>query len=102
MLIVGLILASAGVGGVAATLINTVRLNRFPSSMVTFFVVSFLLLIIGVLLIAFSVIKKRNKDRLDSLRGLTGDGEKQTVCSNCGLNVMRGAATCPRCGNTIS
>ena len=102
MFTAGMIMALAGAGGVVGSLINASQLNYFSSSTLVRFMISFLLFAIGVLLIVFSVIKKRNKDRLDPLRGLTGDGEKQAVCSSCGLNVAPGVTTCPKCGNTIT
>ena len=102
LILAGVCVVALGAGGIVGICTEAARYNEFPSSMLSPLFISALIFMIGVLMIFIPVVKKRNHDRLDFMRGPTGDGERQAVCSNCGLNVVPDITICPKCGSTIS
>lgn len=57
--------------------------------------------IAGLLTIVFSIIKKRNADKLYRLANIGEGGAQLGVCPNCGVNVTESAQVCPKCGTKI-
>ena len=62
------------------------------------------LLVIGIAVFAIGMlsvmkVRKQQKTQREAARasGLTSDGYRQTVCPNCGLNIIPNTPYCPRC-----
>lgn len=60
-------------------------------------IIWFIVAVIGIVLIIFSVIKRRNKAALDSLE----NSAQNTYCSDCRLNVTSKEGKCPICGKQL-
>ncbi len=63
----------------------------------TMAILFFVLAIIGIALMIFGWIKKRNKAALDSIV----NAGKQNYCSNCNINVSEQDTNCPVCGKLL-
>lgn len=60
-----------------------------------------IMLLIGVLIIIFSIVKKKNSDMLRQLENMQQDGQILGICPKCGLNVSKKTKICPKCGTEI-
>ena len=56
-----------------------------------------ILAIVGIVLMVFGWVKRRNKASLDSIVNV----EKQNYCENCKINVSEQHSSCPICGKTL-
>ena len=65
------------------------------------FTLFLLILILGICMMIFAVIKKRNADHLTRLSHLQKGGTMEGICPSCNLNLSPGTTICPRCGTAI-
>lgn len=103
----GYILTTLGFGGLAYSLF-TVNTNKryswtspfssFEKTIIAVAIISFIILLVGIIMVIFSFVKKKNEDKLNSLKNL-GNNNK---CPNCGLNVTAGINECPRCHQKLN
>lgn len=66
------------------------------------FVVCLIVAVVGIILIIFSIMKKKNQDALSRIQEVNGDGKKANVCPKCGLNLAEGVEICPKCAAKLS
>ena len=52
-------------------------------------------------MIIFSIMKKRNEDKLNKVLSYSSNGTIKNVCPNCGVNISEGTTICPKCGTQI-
>ena len=105
--VIGYILTTLGFGGLAYSLF-TVNTNKryswtspfssFEKTIIAVAIISFIILLVGIIMVIFSFVKKKNEDKLNSLKNL-GNNNK---CPNCGLNVTAGINECPRCHQKLN
>mgnify|MGYP002539719361 CR=1 FL=1 len=109
-IVVGLILATFGIVGVIemSNYISndwfytyTSPLTNHEMTMIAFLVIFAIVAAVGIFVILFTVIKKRNSDTLRRLENMQEGGKTLGVCPSCGLNVTVETKVCPRCGTTI-
>lgn len=90
---------------------NDINSNRYTYSspltdhemmMLSFFVICLIIDLVGVLMIVFSIAKKKNEDKLQKIQNMQINGGKVGVCPNCGLNVTIDTDVCPRCGVKVA
>ena len=74
-------------------LINSLTEETFIVITVLFFI----LVLIGIFLVVFGWLKKRNKDALNSIV----NSENQNFCNNCKINVSDKYLNCPICGKAL-
>lgn len=55
--------------------------------------VCIVVMVSSILSIVLSIVKSKNEDRLFMLNN--------TVCPQCGLNIVKGTEKCPKCGNNL-
>lgn len=55
----------------------------------------------GVAMIIFSIMKKRNEDKLNKVLSYSSNGTIKNVCPNCGVNISEETTICPKCGTQI-
>lgn len=110
-MLVGIILASVGLGGFVGftnAISNDRRYTYSPpfteheTMMISALVVCMLLLVAGIITIIFSAIKKANADKLRRLENMQGKSGTTGVCPHCGLNVGSNVQICPKCGKKIT
>ena len=65
------------------------------------FTLFLLILILGICMMIFAVIKKRNADHLTRISHLQKGGTMAGICPSCSLNLSPGTTICPRCGTAI-
>ncbi len=53
---------------------------------------------VGIVLMLFGWIKRRNKAALDSII----NAEKQNYCTNCNVNITAESTNCPICGKSLN
>jgi len=105
--VIGYILTTLGFSGLAYSLF-TVNTNKryswtspfssFEKTIIAVAIISFIILLVGIIMVIFSFVKKKNEDKLNSLKNL-GNNNK---CPNCGLNVTAGINECPRCHQKLN
>ncbi len=61
-----------------------------------------IVLVLGVCMMVFAVIKKRNADHLTRISHLQKGGTMGGICPSCSLSLSPNATVCPRCGAVIS
>lgn len=72
--------------------------NGFSEESVAFIaVLAFSAAIIGICLMVFGIIKRRNKAALDSIKNY----KKADFCKKCNLNVSSSNGHCPICGDKL-
>lgn len=113
-IIVGVILIIIGVFGTASSFKVLVETHKYSSLYTSadkgpmmFFIVSFIILLAGIIVVIFSIIKKRNEDKLESLTRINGSDSTGRIllknkCPVCNLNVTDGCKVCPQCGNVLN
>lgn len=69
--------------------------------MIFLFILSMLMLAVGILMILFSIIKKSNEDHLQCMIDTDDRGILKNVCPVCGLNLSENTTQCPKCGTII-
>ena len=60
-----------------------------------------LLFLCVIEMIIFSIMKKRNEDKLNKVLSYSSNGTIKNVCPNCGVNISEGTTICPKCGTQI-
>lgn len=109
MFLIGLCIASFALPFAVSMFRNLYLLSEYPSMYVTvngftendiatMAVIFAVMAVIGIVLMIFGLIKRRNKAALDSI---INDG-KQNYCSNCNINVAADAVKCPVCGKSLN
>ena len=77
--VIGYILTTLGFGGLAYSLF-TVNTNKryswtspfssFEKTIIAVAIISFIILLVGIIMVIFSFVKKKNEDKLNSLKNL--------------------------------
>lgn len=76
--------------------------TTFETTIMVVCILSLIVLVAGIMIIIFSVVKKKNQDMLNKLSGTVDNEPKASVCPNCGLNVSPNLKQCPRCNCMLS
>lgn len=58
--------------------------------------------VLGIMLIIFSVIKRKNQAKLSQITGKVDNVALANICCNCGLNITSGLNECPRCHTKLN
>lgn len=115
-MIIGYILIVLGVFGMVGsftTISNDWRYTYKPpytdheTTMIALLIISVVVFIVGIMVIIFSVVKKKNEDKLKEITNIpqmnsNGQLSVKNKCPNCGLNVSDTCTICPRCGQKIN
>lgn len=105
-MIVGYLLTFFGASGTVGSIMYIMNDRRYSyrvpftsheTTFMTICIISFIVLITGIMTIIFSVIKNKNQAKLDSLTGTVGGAPIGNSCPNCGLNVSPNCTKCPKC-----
>ena len=106
----GILLSAFGLGGTFGFwnyIVNDIRYSYrspFTSHELTILCLLFLsvaMLLAGILVIIFAVIRKNNQDRLQRVERMGPGNQMAGVCPQCGLNITSGTEICPRCGYSM-
>lgn len=78
---------------------NTYRLADGLSEEIVIIIaiLCFVLAIIGIVLMVFGWLKRKNQATLDSI----ANAKKQNYCSHCNINVSEQNVNCPICGKSL-
>ena len=99
MMIIGYILIILGIFGVSGSVVtikNDLEYNYYTYSspytshettMLTLLFICMVMLMLGIAVIIFTVLKKRNEDQLNKVNNYGNNGTIKNVCPNCGLNL---------------
>ena len=105
-----IILGIFGVSGSVVTIKNDLEYNYYTYSspytshettMLTLLFICMVMLMLGIAVIIFTVLKKRNEDQLNKVNNYGNNGTIKNVCPNCGLNLSDNATICPKCGTKV-
>lgn len=77
-------------------------LTSHESIMLVLFALFLVMLIIGIMTVIFSVIKKNNQDTLSRIENIGQNGHIKGICPHCGLNIPAETTECPKCGYKIN
>ena len=69
--------------------------------MLGMFILCLISLMVGIVMIVFSIIKKNNTDTLQRLESMQEGGNILGICPSCGLNLAGNVIKCPKCGCEI-
>ncbi len=112
-IVIGMVLMSLGCYGIASSYFWYIKLNRSwflystPDTVpLVFLFLSIIVFLVGIALVAYDIIKKRKKDKKDSVTRIKGADSTGRVllknkCPVCNLNVSDGCKVCPQCGNVL-
>ncbi len=115
MMIIGMILTVVGGMGVfsnISTIVNnrrytfTAPFSDYETRIMTLLVFSFIVAIIGIMLMIFAAVKSKNEERLRGIQNIQGIDVNGNIlvkgkCPNCNLNIAEECTRCPRCGQEI-
>lgn len=109
-MIIGYILTALGCFGTAFSFITISNDHRYTyrapfsdheKAMMAMLIISFIVLVVGIITIIFSVIKSKNEAKLKQITNVHGDLSVKNKCPKCGLNLSDNCTTCPQCGQKI-
>mgnify|MGYP003107718843 FL=1 len=113
MMIIGYILIILGIFGVSGSVVTIKNdlqnyyytysspYTSHETTMLTLLFICMVMLMLGIAVIIFTVLKKRNEDQLNKVNNYGNNGTIKNVCPNCGLNLSDNATICPKCGTKV-
>lgn len=80
--------------------------SDFETMMMALVIISFIIAIVGILLVIFANVKSKNEAKLRNIENIQGVDKNGNVqikgkCPKCNLNISDDCTHCPRCGQEI-
>ncbi|MGN1132687.1 MAG: hypothetical protein ACI4RL_07235 [Ruminococcus sp.] len=106
-MVIGYLMTAFGTAGTFGSIIYIMNDRRYSytspfssheKTLMAICIISFILLVAGIMTIIFSVIKNKNDGKLNEITGKHNGVKSGNVCTNCGINISANCAKCPRCG----
>lgn len=91
-IVIGYILTGLGIGGFSYSCYTMQHTHRytwrppysdFETRIIAFCIVSFIMFVLGIMLIIFSVIKRKNQAKLSQITGKVDNVALANICCNC-------------------
>lgn len=107
-MIIGYLMTTVGGCGCLGTIFYIMNDHRYSykspfssheMTMMWLAIISFVIFVIGIMVIIFSVIKNKNQQKLNSLTNTFNGNSTSKTCPTCHLNLSDDANSCPKCGH---
>lgn len=114
-IMVGILMTFLGGIGSISTFLNITNdpynsyispFNKHETTMMTFFFLSFIILLAGLVILILSYIKNKNQNKFNQIMNIEGTKPDGSIliknkCPNCNLNISENCNACPKCGIKI-
>lgn len=80
----------------------TAPFTSHERTIIAMLIISIIILIAGIFVIIFSIVKNKNESKLREITNQNQDkSEFSNKCPSCNLNVAKNCSICPRCGQKL-
>jgi NhaP-type Na+/H+ or K+/H+ antiporter len=109
-MMIGYILTMFGISGTVfsyLTITNdrgysyTAPFTNHEMTMMAIMIISFIVLVSGIMTIIFSAVKSKNEAKLKEIENLQGKTQFRNKCPKCNINVSGDCFICPNCGQKL-